>query len=43
VLTFLKDYAATLPSNMKPEQQRAEAWASVCHTLMASAEFRYVY
>jgi hypothetical protein len=43
VLTFLKDYAATLPSNMKPEERRAEAWASVCHTLMASAEFRYVY
>jgi hypothetical protein len=43
VLAFLKNYADTLPSDMKPELRRAEAWTNVCQTLMASAEFRYVY
>src|SRR6059036_556419 len=43
ILAFLKNFETTLPSNMKPEQRRAEAWTSVCQTLMASAEFRYVY
>ena len=43
MLAFLKDYAAALPGNIKPEQRQLEAWATVCQTLMASAEFRYVY
>lgn len=43
VLKFIKEYQATLAGNMKPGQRRHEAWTSVCHTLMASAEFRYVY
>jgi hypothetical protein len=43
VLAFLKNYEASLPSDMKPEVRRLEAWTSVCQTLMASAEFRYVY
>jgi hypothetical protein len=42
VLKFLTDYQSTFPGNMKPDQRRLEAWSSVCHTLMASAEFRYV-
>ena len=43
ILTFVKNYAGSLPSNMKPTQRRLEAWTSVCQTLLASAEFRYVY
>jgi hypothetical protein len=43
VLAFIKDYQSTMPSDMKPRDRRAEAWTSVCHTLLASAEFRYVY
>jgi hypothetical protein len=43
VLSFLKSYAAALPSDMKPDQRRVEAWTNVCQTLMASAEFRYIY
>jgi hypothetical protein len=43
VLAFLINYEATLPSKMKPDQRRLEAWTSVCQTLLASAEFRYVY
>jgi len=43
VLAFLNNYAASLPSNTKDEQRRLEAWTSVCQTLLASAEFRYVY
>jgi hypothetical protein len=43
VLAFLTSYETTLPSNMKPAQRRVEAWTSVCQTLLASAEFRYVY
>jgi Protein of unknown function (DUF1553)/Protein of unknown function (DUF1549)/Planctomycete cytochrome C len=43
VLAFLKNYEATLPSSLKADQRRTEAWNSVCQTLLASAEFRYVY
>lgn len=43
MLAFVKDYQATLPSNMKSEQRQLEAWTTLCQTLMASAEFRYVY
>ena len=43
VLAFLKNYEASLPSDMKPETRRLEAWTSVCQTLMSSAEFRYVH
>jgi len=43
VLAFLSNYETTLPSDMKPSQRRIEAWTSVCQTLLASAEFRYVY
>jgi hypothetical protein len=43
ILAFLKDYQGTLPGNMNQSQRRQEAWTSVCHTLLASAEFRYVY
>ena len=43
VLAFLKNYEASLPSDMKPEVRRLEAWTSVCQTLLSSAEFRYVY
>ena len=28
---------------LNDEQRRLEAWTSVCQTLLASAEFRYVY
>ena len=43
VLAFVKNYETTLPSDMKPDERRLEAWTSVCQTLLASAEFRYVY
>jgi hypothetical protein len=43
VLAFLKHYEAALPSDVKSSQRRIEAWSSVCQTLFASAEFRYVY
>jgi hypothetical protein len=43
VLAFLEKYQLTLPSKMKPEERQLEAWTTVCQTLMASAEFRYVY
>jgi hypothetical protein len=43
VLKFINEYQTMFPSNMKPDQRRLEAWTSVCQTLMASAEFRYVY
>jgi cytochrome c553 len=43
VLSFLQTYEQSLPSGMKAEQRRAEAWTSACQTLLASAEFRYVY
>jgi hypothetical protein len=43
VLAFLEKYAATLPGKLTAEQRHQEAWSSVCQSLMASAEFRYVY
>jgi len=43
VLAFLTNYETTLPGDMKASQRRIEAWTSVCQTLLASAEFRYVY
>jgi hypothetical protein len=43
VLAFVKNYASSLPSNMKPDQRQLEAWTNVCQILLASAEFRYVY
>jgi mono/diheme cytochrome c family protein len=39
---FLKDFAAK-GTNPKPEVNRQQAWSTFCHTLYASAEFRYVY
>src|SRR4029079_11882795 len=43
VLAFLSSYEITLPSKLKPAERRLEAWTTVCQTLLASAEFRYVY
>jgi len=43
VLAFLKSYETTLPSDMKPEVRQLQAWTNVCQSLLASAEFRYVY
>ena len=43
VLKFINEYQTMFPSNMKPDQRRLEAWTSVCQTLMASAEFRFVF
>jgi len=43
VLAFVNNYEITLPASTKPEARRLEAWTTVCQTLMASAEFRYVY
>jgi hypothetical protein len=43
VLAFVTNYETTLPSKLTPDQRRIEAWTSVCQTLLASAEFRYVY
>jgi cytochrome c553/mono/diheme cytochrome c family protein len=40
---FLKDFESSQASGMKPEQRRLQAWTTFCHTLYASAEFRYVY
>ncbi len=43
VLAFVKSYGDSLPSDLKPQERKMQAWTSVCHTLLASAEFRYVY
>ena len=43
VLAFLNNYEITLPVGTKADARRLEAWTTVCHTLLASAEFRYVY
>jgi cytochrome c553 len=43
VQQFLKQFEASQAAGMKPEQRRQQAWATFCHTLYASAEFRYVY
>jgi hypothetical protein len=43
ILAFLPNYEATLSTKLKSDQRRVDAWASVCQTLFASAEFRYVY
>jgi hypothetical protein len=43
LLAFLKSYQSSLPGDMKPDQRRSEAWTTLCQTLMASAEFRYIY
>jgi hypothetical protein len=48
---FLKDFEASQATgqdgrttgSLKPEQRRQQAWTTFCHTLYASAEFRYVY
>jgi cytochrome c553 len=43
VQQFLKQFEASQAADMKPEARRQRAWATFCHTLYASAEFRYVY
>ncbi len=43
VQKFLKDSEAAQPASLKPNDRRKQAWATFCHTLFASAEFRYVY
>jgi hypothetical protein len=43
VLAFVNNYEITLPAKAKPDVRRLEAWTTVCQTLLASAEFRYVY
>ena len=42
-LAFVKSYQSSLPADIKADQRTREAWATLCHTLLASAEFRYVY
>ena len=42
VQQFLKKFESS-SSESKPELRRQHAWATFCHTLYASAEFRYVY
>jgi hypothetical protein len=42
-LAYLNDYAASLATSEQPETKQLAAWTSVCQTLFASAEFRYVY
>ena len=39
---FLKDFAAK-GTDATPAANRQQAWSTFCHTLYASAEFRYVY
>ncbi|WP_425616909.1 PSD1 and planctomycete cytochrome C domain-containing protein [Anatilimnocola sp. NA78] len=43
VQQFLKDFASTQAAGMSPDQRRLQGWTALCHTLYASAEFRYVY
>jgi hypothetical protein len=43
ILAYVKSYAQSLPGDLKPEQRQFETWTSVCQSLLASAEFRYVY
>jgi hypothetical protein len=42
-LAFLQNYELSLPASAKRDQRRIETWSTLCHTLLASAEFRYVY
>jgi hypothetical protein len=42
-ITYLNDTAASLATSEKAEAKRLAAWTSLCQTLLASAEFRYVY
>jgi hypothetical protein len=43
VLAFVTSYTDSLPSDLKADQRELQAWTSVCQSLLASAEFRYVY
>jgi hypothetical protein len=43
VLAFLNNYEITQSAGTKPDARRLDAWTTVCQTLLASAEFRYVY
>jgi hypothetical protein len=40
--SFIADYEAALGAQGKPTDPRGTAWASFCHAILASAEFRYI-
>ena len=42
-LTFLRDYEQSLEASKPLDEKRRAAWAGLCQSLLASAEFRYVY
>ncbi|HZL88522.1 MAG TPA: PSD1 and planctomycete cytochrome C domain-containing protein [Pirellulaceae bacterium] len=42
-LAFLRDFEQSLESSRPLEEKRRAAWTGLCHSLFASAEFRYVY
>ena len=42
-LAFLRDFEQSLESSEPLEEKRRAAWAGLCQSLFASAEFRYVY
>ncbi|MEX2025755.1 MAG: DUF1553 domain-containing protein, partial [Pirellulaceae bacterium] len=42
-LTFLRDCEQSLEASKPLEEKRRAAWAGLCQSLFASAEFRYVY
>ena len=42
-LAFLRNFEQSLESSRPLEEKRRAAWTGLCHSLFASAEFRYVY
>jgi mono/diheme cytochrome c family protein len=42
-LAFLRDCEQSLESSKPLDEKRRAAWSGLCHSLFASAEFRYVY
>jgi hypothetical protein len=42
-LDYLRDHQASLAGKSSDDEKRLAAWTNFCQTLMASAEFRYVY
>ena len=40
---FLRDFEQSVESSKPLDEKRRAAWAGLCHSLFASAEFRYVY
>ena len=42
-LAFLSEYENSLDASKPSPNRRQEAWTKLCHSLLASGEFRYTY